>query len=156
MSDINRMLPVGKPVEIAGRTFYIKPFSILEISQLQGWIKRTYPNPLDSLRGHLDGLTPEERAKLLVDAQAKLAVNFPPLLGTIEAETHLHGIEGMQEIARMMLRKADKSLTDEDVYELINNISATTFFKVMEEIMAVAMGEDEVPKGEGGETATAS
>lgn len=66
---------------INGRLYHFSELPIAAIARLQTWVRANIPHPVDSLKGHLDGL-PESVAIAMGQAARQEAKSWPPQVGT--------------------------------------------------------------------------
>ncbi len=79
-------------VTIGGASYSFSELPIAQLAKLQTWIRAHVPHPLDTLKGHLDGLDPADRAALLEAARVE-ARGWPPQIGTAAGAAALLGSE---------------------------------------------------------------
>lgn len=129
--DLTQLL--GKPeikVTIGGSEYQFSELSIDALAELQSWIREHTPHPIESIKGYLDGMQPEDRRYLLDQARID-AKAWPPQIGTPagsqallgnqdgQAETLYHGLrvhqpdmtrESARRIYRDLLRSKNEAL----------------------------------------------
>lgn len=74
----------GKPeltVTISEKEYHFSEFTIDALAELQSWVRKHTPHPIDEIKEHLDGLPAEDRRYLLDKARAD-AKDWPPKVGT--------------------------------------------------------------------------
>jgi hypothetical protein len=67
-------------VRIAGREWSFSELTLEKRADLQAYLRRAVPHPVDAVKGHIDGLTPEERRPFL-EAAREAAREWPPDIG---------------------------------------------------------------------------
>lgn len=82
---------LGKPqlaVKIGDQTYQFSELPIAQRANLQAFIERVTPNPIEAIKPHLVGLDAEDRRYLLNEAR-KEAKDWPPCLTTQEGRRAL-------------------------------------------------------------------
>ena len=144
---ITTLAPVAVPVEIAGRTFQVKPFTFNDLAKIQAWLDRNF-SPIDQLLSRLERL-PEAIQDKLLDRLDSVASVPAPRLGTPEADKALYSLDGFRQIFQIMVQAADPGCSDADVDTLVGSMSVSEFQKLMERLSAIAFEAGD-PKAEGG------
>lgn len=85
-------------VAIDGRDYHFSEVPIARLSDLQDYIRKAVPHPLEALKGHLDGFGDRDRDRLLDEARAA-AAKWPPQAGTAEGAAALLSNEAGQRTA---------------------------------------------------------
>lgn len=80
---------------IGGRPYHFSEVPIERLADLDAFIRRTVPHPIDALRPHLAGLAESDRAALLLAARAE-ARSWPPQAGTAAGMAALLSTEAGQ------------------------------------------------------------
>lgn len=111
-------------VQAGGRSYAFSELPFSALARLQGKIKEYVPHPLDALKPHLEGLTPDERWKLLQEARAE-GRSWPPRIGTAEGAAALLGeTPGQVEAIREGLQVHHPGATLDDAARLYNALGA--------------------------------
>lgn len=142
MSDILSFLPQPTPVTICGKVFNILPFSLNEMAKIQKWIDSVSPNPLAFLVEQLGSLNPEARRAVLLEMKQHKS----PKLGTEEASDLLGTFDGLKEIFRIAIQKADPSVDNVKIDEFIGSMSIETFSSLMQKIGGIVFEAEDDPK----------
>lgn len=79
-------------VTIGGRPYQFSELPVAALGRLQTWLRANTPHPVDSLRGHLDGL-PDHVAVAMGEAARKEAKSWPPQVGTAAGSVALLSTE---------------------------------------------------------------
>lgn len=68
-------------VEVDGRRYGFSELTLEKRADLQAYLRRTVPHPVDAIKGHLAGLDPADRQALLESARRD-AKSWPPDIGS--------------------------------------------------------------------------
>jgi hypothetical protein len=120
--DLATLTNQPRPLTIAGRTYQVYPLTLADLGALQKWVDGQFPDPLDALRGKLDGFSPEHQRFLLKDA-AEAARKPKPQLGTPEADEMLERVDGLAELLYLGIRRGDAAFTREDAAALCGGLT---------------------------------
>lgn len=113
-------------VTIGGRAYQFSELPLAALSRLQTWVRANVPHPLDSLRGHLEGL-PEVGVVAAIEAARKEAKSWPPQVGTSAGSIALLSSEpGQIETLFEGLAVHDKSVTLEGAQRLYRQLQRQT------------------------------
>jgi hypothetical protein len=82
-------------VRVGGAEYHFSELPIGRLADLQDFLRRTVPHPIDALKGHLDGLDPADRQALLSEARRE-ARSWPPAAGTAAGTAALLATEAGQ------------------------------------------------------------
>lgn len=139
--DLAQTLNLPVEIPIGGKTLRFSEFTLQELAQLQAWIKSHVVHPLDAIKGHLDGFSPEDRDRVIAQARAE-ARDWPPSPGSRAfSETLFSRPDGLRFAMSLALAKHQPTATDRDVKWLLkamNRDEATT-----KRIVGVLFGNDE-------------
>jgi len=142
MSDILSFLPQPTPISICGKVYNILPFSLNEMAKIQKWIDTVSPNPLAFIVEQLGTLAPDARRAVLNEMKQYKT----PKLGTEEASDLLGTFDGLKEIFKIAIQKADPSVDNAKIDELIGSMSIEQFSKLMQKIGGIAFESEDDPK----------
>jgi len=113
-------------VKIGGMEFRFSEVPISALEEMQRWINREHPHPLDAVKPHLEGLTPEDRQYLLEKARQD-ARDWPPKVGTTEGAAALMGHElGQVNVLRHGLQVHHAGATDDDALKVYRALKRQT------------------------------
>lgn len=113
-------------VPIGGRDYDFSEIPIGKLSDLQDFIRKAVPHPLEALKGHLDGFSDRDRDRLLDEARAAGA-KWPPQVGTAEGAAALLGTEaGQVEALRVGLSVHHPEMTADDAGRLFRQLRKET------------------------------
>jgi hypothetical protein len=144
--DLTQLTGEPELVCTIGRdTYRFSELRIAALARLQTWIRDHTPHPLDSLRGHLDGLVAEDRQALLEKARVE-ALSWPPQLGTPAGALALLGTEAGQIQAlfeALAVHQGDLCLDDaRRIYRTLKQVAKRTGEQDITRIFACAFGLD--------------
>jgi hypothetical protein len=147
LNRIDRL--TGRPLTLAidGRDYAFHPVTLEDLGAIQRWLDTRTANPLDQLRGKLDGFTPEQQRTLLELAIDRMARK--PVIGSPEAAALLSSAAGIAEFLYLSVRKGDPDFTREDAERLLGKLDAATLAQVSTEAMGRVLGERDDPKAAG-------
>ena len=69
-------------VAVGGREYRFSELTMGKRAELQAYLRRSIPHPLEAVKPHLEGLRPEDRQALLENAR-KEAAAWPPDIGSV-------------------------------------------------------------------------
>ncbi len=127
---ITRLLPQPIELEINGTAYRFAQLRIGEIARIQAWLD-SLPNPLATIRPMLDGLTPDERKALLIEAQKELR-SWPPQYGTQKGLEMIGRPEGTKIFMRAALKRCQNHLTDAQCDEITELMELDALAQVIE------------------------
>lgn len=141
----------GRPttsLTIDGERYDIHPLTIADFGDLQAWLDRQLPNPLDVIRPHLQNYNAAQQQAIL-RAAVEVASSRRALIGTDEASAFLSSIEGVREMLYLAIRKGRPEVTRAEVAGLASKLSVGDIAAVFRGtgLDAVADGEGDDPKG---------
>lgn len=157
-------------VEIGGQSYDFGEILIDQRADLEAWIRKNVPHPLDALKGRLEGLPVDVAAKVAENARQE-AKNWPPRIGTAEGTVALLSKEDGQTLALYVgLQKFHSGTTREQsdhLYRLLGiemrkerkRRGDEEFEGIVKRIFSVMFGQgdpelDEAPKAETSHGAT--
>lgn len=146
-------------VEIGGEPYSFSEIPVGILVSLQGWVNKHTPHPLDSLKGHLDGL-PEPVALALAEKARQEAKLWPPQIGTAAgAIALLGGTAGQKEALFVGLKIHQPEMTRERSDRIYRQIETNAMQgeSLARRIFAVLFGQgdperesdDLIPKASG-------
>ena len=127
---ITRLLPQPVELDINGTTYKFAQLRIGEIARIQAWLD-SLPNPIAVIRPMLDGLTPDERKAMLIEAQKELR-NWPPQYGTQKGLEMIGRPEGTKIFMRASLKRCQNHLTDTQCDEITESMELDVLAQVIE------------------------
>jgi hypothetical protein len=127
---ITKLLPQPVELEINGAVYKFAQLRIGEIARIQAWLD-SLPNPLQTIRPMLEGLTPDERKTLLVEAQKELR-SWPPQYGTSKGLEMIGRPEGTKVFMRAAIRRCQNHLTDAQCDEITESMELDLLSQVIE------------------------
>lgn len=127
---ITRLLPQPVELDINGTTYKFAQLRIGEIARIQAWLD-SLPNPIAVIRPMLDGLTPDERKAMLIEAQKELR-NWPPQYGTQKGLEMIGRPEGTRIFMRAALKRCQNHLTDTQCDEITESMELDALAQVIE------------------------
>ena len=106
-----------------GRVEYrFSELPITHLKQLQTWLERAYPHPIEAIKKHLPGLPDEVQFKLLEKAREE-ARNWPPQISTFSGVSALvSGEAGQLEAFRVGLTVHQPQTTEQEARKLFRNL----------------------------------
>ena len=151
MSGIATLTAQPKTLTVAGVERRFHPLTFADIGELQSWMDRRAADPLDAIRGRLDGL-PEAIQRDLAREALRESCRPRPLFGTPEAGTLLGTVAGSVEVLHLMLRPGDPGSTREDAYAALKFLSDAdlTILFALAEGRDATIGDESGPKAPAG------
>lgn len=140
---IAKLLPQPIEIQIGETVYKFGQLRIGEIARIQAWLD-SLPNPLATLRPQLEGLTPDERKALLLEAQKELR-NWPPQYGTQKGLEMIGRPEGTRIFMRASLKRHQPHLTDVQCDEITENLELDTLAQVIEIASTGKLSDVELP-----------
>jgi hypothetical protein len=110
--DLATLTNQPRPLTVDDRTYQVYPLTLADLGALQKWVNEQFPDPLDALRGRLDGFSPEHQKFLLKDA-AEASRRPRPRIGTPEADELLTTADGLAECLYLAVRRGDGAFSRE-------------------------------------------
>lgn len=135
-------------ITIEGERYDVHPLTIADFGDLQAWLDRQLPNPLDVIRPHLQHYNAAQQQAIL-KAAVEVASSRRALIGTEEASAFLSSIEGVREMLFLAIRKGRPEVSRSDVATLASKLSVGDIAAVFRTtgLDAVSAGEGDDPKG---------
>lgn len=127
---LTRIVPQPVEMEIGGRIIKFAQLRIGEIARIQAWLD-SLPSPLQQIRPMLEGLEPDERKTLLIEAQKELR-NWPPQYGTVKGLELIGRPEGTKIFMRAALKRCQHSMTDAECDEITESLEMDQLADVIE------------------------
>jgi len=127
---ITRLIPQPIEIEINDTCYKFAQLRIGEISRIQAWLD-SLPNPMATIKPHLDGLTPDERKALLIEAQKELRT-WPPQYGTSKGLEMIGRPEGTRIFMRAALKRCQNHMTDADCDAVTESLDLDTLAQIIE------------------------
>jgi hypothetical protein len=119
---ITRVLPVPRPVTLAGRTYLADELQLKDIAQIQGWLEQQTPHPLEGLPPVWADPEPATRPDRLRAAWTRAAA-WPVRFGSPEAWAALDGDAGRLLLLHLTVGKADPDFGVADSAGLLPGIA---------------------------------
>ena len=123
MNDLSTLNAKGRLLTIDGQSYRLLPLSLADQGDLQTWLNAQHPDPLEYIRGRMEGFSTEQQ-KFMIRAAIETASRNQVLLGTPEANALLQSSAGFKEIIYLSIRKGDPNFTREKAAELFATMSA--------------------------------
>lgn len=104
----------------------VSELKLMGLLELQAWLQKTVPHPIDRIKDHLDGLASEDRQKLLSDARHE-ANNWPPNVGSEEAAEYLLMTKfGPVETMFVGLKQHQPDITKDEAFDVVRALERFT------------------------------
>ena len=135
MSATDRLtvvIPAPRPVAVAGRGFLVRPATLRDLAEIQGWLDARFPDPLDAIGEQLFGPEPAqgtERDRLLTEAELAWDEG-PPLWDDARGAALLATAEGASVLLWVALRRDNPGFTPEAAADLSLAITAAEYLAV--------------------------
>lgn len=132
IDDIASLAAVPRTVTLGGERHQVTPLSIHDLGTLQDWVDQQFPNPYDVANREIErGRASVDDAgnpcrvaysvpmqQFLLRVAAEQAERGQRKIGTPEADSKLHTVEGMKQLLLISLRKTRPEFSAEDADRL--------------------------------------
>jgi hypothetical protein len=130
LSMLTKIVPQPVEMEVGGKVLKFAQLRIGEIAKIQAWLD-SLPNPLDQIRPLIEGLAPDERKALLMEAQKELR-SWPPQYGTKRGLELIGRPEGTKMFMRSALKRCQHNMTDLECDEITNSLEMDQLADIIE------------------------
>jgi hypothetical protein len=127
---LTRIIPQPVEMEVGGKVLKFAQLRIGEIACIQAWLD-SLPNPLEQIKPSLEGLSPDERKSLLMEAQKEFR-NWPPQYGTQRGLELIGRPEGTKMFMRSALKRCQHNMTDLECDEITNSLEMDQLADIIE------------------------
>ncbi len=118
------------------REHLVYPLTIDEIGQLQDWVDRQFPDPIQRTQESIDQARAREKPftvaqeQFLFKAAQELAMRSKYLIGTPEADQLILSVEGTKQLLKASIRKGNPAFTEDDADRLFKGITAADVIRL--------------------------
>lgn len=132
LNDVASLTGAPRTLRLGGESTLVYPLTIEDLGTLQTWVDDQFPDPFEIAAREID------RGRLVFDAQGKPSREPYPvaqqqfllktamelrekgrrLIGTPEADSKLHSVEGMKQLLLVSIRKGDPTFDEAAAAEL--------------------------------------
>jgi len=137
MNDVASLTGCPHTVKLGGAPFQVYPLTIQDLGTLQAWVDGQFPDPFDTVnqeieRGRFalgDDGKPTRVPYSVAQQQYMLKCAMEQkekgkhLIGTPEADSKLHTMEGVKQLLLVSIRKGDPTFSDAQADELYRKMS---------------------------------
>ena len=122
MSDLTKVIPFAMPVSLGGLTVMVMPLRLREFAQLQAWLNRVVPSPLEDARAAIQASEGDDRRKLLADVFER-SLTWPVRYGSGLGSQLFGSQAGARFFLAVAMSRADRVFSQAELDAMLGKIT---------------------------------
>jgi hypothetical protein len=125
MNDLTTLTARPRPMVVGGVTYMIHPLTLSDYGDLQAWVDRQYPDPLEIVSRAIEkGSYNITQQQFMIRTAIEQATRARNLIGTPEVDELLLSMEGYKAILVLSIKKGDPNFTEADAEKLFKSMTS--------------------------------